>query len=97
MNQTEKNSRTKVVLIIVGVVAALAIVGGSAYALLVGGQKKPQESSETKTSNPRPEVSAESLREGLKKLNTTVEQEKQDRANAQAAYDDSSKRIKLSN
>ncbi len=97
MNQTEKNSKTKVVLIIVAVVAVLAIIGGIAYAFVLGGQKKSQETSETKTTNPRPEVTAESLREGLKKLNTTVEQEKKDRANAQAAYDDSSKRIKLSN
>lgn len=96
MNQADKNSRTKVVLIIVGAVAVLAVVGGIAYAFILGGQDK-QESSETKTANPRPEVTAESLRDGLKKLNVTVEQEKTDRANAQAAYDDSSKRIKLSN
>jgi flagellar basal body-associated protein FliL len=96
MNQAEKNSKSKVVLFIVGAVAVLAIVGGIAYAFIGGGTKKNQTTSQTTTST-RPEVTADSLRQGLQKLNATVEQEKTDRANAQATYNDSSKRIKLSN
>jgi flagellar basal body-associated protein FliL len=96
MNQTEKNSKSKVVLIVVGAVAVVAIVGGLAYAFMSGTTKKTATTSEA-TTNSRPEVTADSLRQGLQKLNATVEQEKTDRANAQATYNDSSKRIKLSN
>lgn len=100
MNPTppEGKPKTRLVLIVVGALATLAIIGGAVYALVLAGTQK------TDTNTKKPEAtktqtveSGETLTQGAEKLNKAVDKEKAQREKAQQALNDHVKRTDLSN
>ncbi len=97
MNQAEKKSKTRLVLIILGVVVVLAILGGAGYAIYQTVQPKASPQTNTTKSTVRPPVPPEVLNQGLTKLNETMKQEAINHQKAKDSVNDQSKRIKLTN
>lgn len=96
MNPPQGKSKTKIVLIIVGVLAALAIVGGAVYALILAGTQKTDTTKDNQPAPTQSVVTNEALKQGADKLNETVEKEKGLRDKAQQALNDHLKRTDLS-
>lgn len=97
MDQSENKSKTRLALIIVGVIAVLAILGGAVYALILANQPKPAANEDKKPAVVKPVPTTEEFSKGIDELKQTAETEKTQRAKAQAALDDQLKRTKLSN
>lgn len=90
-----KSSKSKVTWIIVGVVVALIVLGGSIYAIIMAAMPRQATDADKGPVKTR-EITNEQLRSGLDEFNATMKREETDRKAAQSAFDDT-KRIKLSN
>ena len=98
MNPPQGKSKTKIVLLVVGVLAVLAIVGGAVYALVLAGtQKTDTNTNKPETNKTQTVTSGETLTQGIEKLNKSVDKEKDQREKAQQSLNDQVKRTKLSN
>ena len=97
MNPPQGRSKTKIVLIVVGVLAVLAIVGGAVYALVLAGTQKTDTNTNKPQTKTQTVVSGETLTQGIDKLNKSVDKEKDQREKAQQSLNDQLKRTKLSN
>jgi len=96
MNPVQGRPKTKLVLIIVGVFAALVILGGVVYAVILAGTQKTDTNTNNQPAPTRSVVTDEMLKQGAEKLSETVEKEKAQREKAQQAMNDHLKRTDLS-
>ena len=96
MNPVQGRSKTKLVLIIVGALAVLAILGGIVYAIILAGTKKTDTNTNNQPAQTQSVVTNETLKQGADKLSDTVEKEKDQRDKAQQALNDHLKRTDLS-
>ncbi len=95
MNEVGTRSKTRMAMIVVGAIVVVAIVGGVTYAVILASQ--PKKTTPTPAKESPKTISASDLQLGLTNLNATTTQEKANLSKAQAALNDSQKRVKLSN
>jgi Na+-transporting NADH:ubiquinone oxidoreductase subunit NqrC len=96
-DSTQSSSKTRVVLIVLGVIVALGILISSAYAVFMAAQPKKTAQNQQSTQQTAATVTSADFKAGLDKLTSIADQEKANRAKAQTVHDDQQKRIKLSN
>lgn len=97
MQSAQNKSKTKIFIASLIVFATIVIIGGAVYAVVqISTQAADTKSTETTSDGKTDTVSQQSLNQSRNDLNESVKQAKEAHAEAQAAVNDSSKRVKVS-